>query len=315
MAEIDRIRAMQLGLVHRNQWVDVGMSIRTLERRAQQGECERVQRDVYRFVAFEETHEQQLLAATLSAGEGSAVSHRAAAAFWGVDRFECGLIEITHPFEHQLRLRDVILHRSIDLVPEDITFVGPIPVTSRPRTLIDLGAVARPWLVSRALEQWLREGHITIPQVRTALDSVARRGRSGAGVLRKILDERVLELEASDSDAEVVLAEALRAHGGPQPVFHHLINVGADTFEVDFAYPDEMLVIEVDGYGPHTDPARFEEDVRRQNLLIDEGHMVRRYSAKRVMRRSHVIAAEIERTRQSRAAPTNSVARTVRSVG
>jgi very-short-patch-repair endonuclease len=291
------------------------MSIRTLERHVQRGLCERMQPDVYRYFAFPETHEQKLLAATLSAGDGSAVSHRSAVAYWGGDRFRCAIVEITHPFEHRLRLRDVVLHRSFDLVHDDLTWVGPLPITSRTRTLIDLGAVARPWLVSRTLEQWLREGHITVPQVRDGLEVVARRGRSGAGVLRKVLDERVLRLEPSDSHAEVVLAEALRRQGGPQPVFHQLINIGHDTFEVDFLYPAEMLVVEVDGYGPHTQPESFEEDRRRQNLLTDAGHMVRRYSAARVMRRSHVIAAEIEEARRARASLPNSVAPTVRSVG
>ena len=59
----------------------------------------------------------------------------------------------------------------------DVTMLGPIPVTTHARTLVDLGAVARPWLVRRALEQWLREGHVTVPQVRATLDRVARRGR------------------------------------------------------------------------------------------------------------------------------------------
>ena len=315
MAEIDATRVRQLGLLHRDQAADIGMSIRTLERHVQRGLCTRVQPDVYRYLAFEETHEQRLLAATLSAGDGSAVSHRSATAHWGVDGFRCELVEITHPFEHHLRLRDVVLHRSFDLVHDDIEFAGPLPVTSRIRTLIDLGAVARPWLVSRALEQWLREGHVTVRQVRDGLDVVARRGRSGAGVLRKVLDERVLRLEASDSHAEVVLAQALREHGGPQPLFHELITIGHDTFEVDFLYPAEMLVVEVDGYGPHTQPEVFEEDRRRQNLLIDAGYMVRRYSAARAMRRSHVVAAEIEEVRRERATPPNSVAKTVRSVG
>ena len=106
----------------------------------------------------------------------------------------------------------------------------------------------------------------------------------------------------SDSQAEVVLANALRAHGAPDPVFHYEIRIGRDVFEVDFAYPDAMLVIEVDGYGPHTDPQRFDEDCRRQNLIMDAGYLLRRYSAGRVFRRAHHVAAEIERLRRSRMA-------------
>jgi very-short-patch-repair endonuclease len=121
-------------------------------------------------------------------------------------------------------------------------------------------------------------------------------------VLRDVLDTRALKLEASDSQAEVVLAEALRAHGAPDPVFHYEIRIGSDVFEVDFAYPEAMLVIEVDGYGPHTEPQRFDEDCRRQNLIMDAGYLFRRYSAARVFRRAHHVAAEIERLRSSRIA-------------
>ncbi len=100
--------------------------------------------------------------------------------------------------------------------------------------------------------------------------------------MRELLDTRALRLDASDSDPEVVLAEALQAFGAPPPVYHYLVKVGHETFEVDFAYPEAMLLVEVDGFGPHTTPEAFEEDRRRQNLLVDKGYMVRRYTRNRV---------------------------------
>jgi Protein of unknown function (DUF559) len=181
--------------------------------------------------------------------------------------------------------------------------VGPIPVTTHARTLVDLGAVARPWLVRRALEQWLREGKVTVPRVRATLDRVARRGRAGAGVLREILDTRALGPAASDGDAEVVLAEALQAIGSPAPVYHFLIPAGPGrVFEIDFAYPEAMLLIEVDGYSTHTTPEAFESDPVRDNWLTDRGYMARRYTRQRVLRRSHVVAAEIDALRRIRSA-------------
>jgi hypothetical protein len=194
------------------------------------------------------------------------------------------------------------MHRSSDLVPSDVTTIGGIPVTTRARTLLDLGAVVRPGLVSRALEQWLREGHTTVRQVRAALDDVSRKGRRGAGVLRQVLDGRALGTQPSDALAELVLAETMRAMGSPQPAYHHLIHVGAEVFEADFAYPELMLAIEVDGYGPHTTPAQFEEDRRRQNLIVEVGYMVQRYTAKRVLSRPRSVAEDVERIRRARAA-------------
>ena len=208
-------------------------------------------------LVFEETHEQKLLAATLSAGDGSAVSHRSATAYWGVDGFRCEIVEITHPFEHHLRLRDVVLHRSFDLVHDDIAFVGPLPVTSRIRTLIDLGAVARPWLVSRALEQWLREGQVTVRRFATRSTSSHVGAGPGAGVLRKVLDDRVLRFEASDSHAEVVLAYALQAHGGPPAAVSRVDRPRPRHLRGRFPLPRRDARRRVDGYGPHTQPEVF----------------------------------------------------------
>jgi hypothetical protein len=294
--------ANQLGLITLEQTIECGMSRATRQRRCRAGEWDCPQPRVFRSLAFPSSHQQGLLAAVLSAGRGAAVSDRAAAATWGVDRFDSSLLELSIPDDRKVALRGALLHRIVDLEPGDVTMLGAVPITTRARTLVDLGSVARPFLVSRALEQWLREGHVTVREVRSTLDRVARRGRSGAGVLREILDTRALGINVSDSHLEVVLAEALRAIGAPQPVYHHLVDVGADRFEIDFAYPEAMLLIEVDGYWAHTTPEAFEEDPRRRNLLLGLGYMVRTYTRKRVLSRPHAVAAEIDYWRRLRTA-------------
>ncbi len=295
--------ARQLGLITLDQTIDCGMSERTRRRRCVDGEWERVHPRVYRSRAYPTSYEQQLLAAALSAGPSAAISHYGAADFLGVERFRSGLVELSIPQHRDIVLPGCRLHRVADLTPADMMRVGPIPVTTHARTLVDLGAVARPWLVRRALEQWLREKHVTVAEVRASLERVARRGRAGAGVLREVLDSRALRFEASDGASEVVLAEALQAIGAPPPVYHFVIPVGlGQVFEIDFAYPEAMLLIEVDGYSTHTTPEAFESDPVRDNLLTDLGYMVRRYTGRRVMRQPHVVAAEIESWRRRRSA-------------
>jgi hypothetical protein len=218
--------ARQLGLITLDQTIDCGMSDRTRRRRCGVGEWERMHPRVWRSRAYPTSHAQRLLAAVLSGGPAAAISHYGAADLLGVERFRSGLVELTIPQHRNIALPGCRLHRVVDLVPADITSVGAVPVTTHARTLVDLGAVARPWLVRRVLEQWVREGHVTIPEVRAMLDRVARRGRAGAGVLREILDSRALRFDASDADSEVVLAEALQAIGAPAPVYHFLIAVG-----------------------------------------------------------------------------------------
>jgi hypothetical protein len=64
------------------------------------------------------------------------------------------------------RLRDVSLHRSLDLAPGHVRLTGNLPVTTIERTLADLGEVV-PRRQGRngrgarreALETWLFDGH------------------------------------------------------------------------------------------------------------------------------------------------------------
>ena len=94
-----------------------------------------------------------------------------------------------------------------------------------------------------------------------------------------------------------------RAIGAPPPVYHLLIPVGfGQRYEIDFAYPEAMLLIEVDGYSTHTTREAFESDPVRDNWLIDRGYMVAALHAERVLRQSHVVAAEIDRWRRARSA-------------
>src|SRR6476659_284466 len=73
--------AQQLGLITLEQTVECGISSRTRERRCASGDWDRPHPRVYRSRAYTVSHEQRLLAATLSAGPHAAVSHHAAASF------------------------------------------------------------------------------------------------------------------------------------------------------------------------------------------------------------------------------------------
>ena len=142
--------ARQLGLVTIEQTIECGMSERTRRRRCAVGEWMRVHRRVYRSLAYPSSHEQRLLAAVLAAGPTAAISHYAAASSLGVERFRSGLVELSVQEHRNITLAGGSLHRIADLSPRDVMMLGPIPVTTHTRTLVDLGAVARPWLVRRA---------------------------------------------------------------------------------------------------------------------------------------------------------------------
>ena len=53
---------------------------------------------------------------------------------------------------------------------------------------------------------------------------------------------------------------------------------GGRTAEIDLAFPDRRIAIELDGYAFHSGAAAFRRDLRRANALMRDGWTVRRFS-------------------------------------
>ena len=68
------------------------------------------------------------------------------------------------------------------------------------------------------------------------------------------------------------LLELIRGAGLPRP----LTNVNVAGYEVDFAWPEQRLIIEVDGYEFHRSREAFERDRARDAALLAAGHRVLR---------------------------------------
>ena len=300
---IHEVFARQRGLITREQARNC-LSDRAIRTRLTNGTWVVVHPGVFRHGAFPATHEHRLLAAVLASGPGSAASHRAALAWHGLRGFDNRLVEVSRPTPADRPLVGVRVHRSSDLGPPWITTHDGIPVTTRVRTLVDLGAVVRPGVVRWCMEVWLSDRLVTIDTLRSALDTLGRRGRSGVGVLRQVLEDRVLVDLIPDSRLEVLLVEVLLAHGLPEPAFHHLVEVdGRVIAEIDVSYPEQKIAIEVDGYGVHLRSQDvFENDRRRQNELEILGWAVLRFTRGALRDRAGRVADQVRRLLRARAA-------------
>jgi len=82
------------------------------------------------------------MAAVLACGPAAVLSHRAAAALWGL-RPTPGRIEVTVGTTAR-RVPGLLVHRSRMLHAGDITYRDQIPVTSVARTLLDLAGAVPP---------------------------------------------------------------------------------------------------------------------------------------------------------------------------
>src|SRR6185503_17133411 len=88
------------------------------------------------------TDQGQWMAAVLAGGPGAALSHRSAAALWGIRPWGSTRADVTAPARRESRL-SVRFYCSY-LPKDEVTTQNGIPVTTVPRTLFDLaGAVSR----------------------------------------------------------------------------------------------------------------------------------------------------------------------------
>ncbi|MBW3555936.1 MAG: DUF559 domain-containing protein [Actinobacteria bacterium] len=288
---LDQIARRQYGLLTRAQLLHLGMSRGQIQRWLGEGRLIACHPGVYRLAGAPPGWEQRVLAAVLAAGPGALASHRAAARLWGMGRSD--VVEISVPRARPRQLAGVVVHRSRDLEVEPGLSRGHIPVTRPMRVVVDLGSVVGPDVVEDALDLALANRLFTVAGVEWALDELARPGRRGAGVLRRVLDDRALGTEAADGLLEPRMARLLVRAGLPTAAFQHELVLAGQKVRVDFAYPDHRLAIEVDGWSSRASVRGLQGDDSRQNLLVLHGWTVLRFTWRDVVRRPETVANQI----------------------
>lgn len=174
---------------------------------------------------------------------GAVASHRAAAALHGLDGFREGVREISVPREQEGRFSRLICHRWSRTDEQDLCEVQGIRTTSVARTLVQLGHVVSKDRVEQALDSALRNG-LEIKTVEAVLRRLWRRGPTGAGVLREILESPQRLGALPDSWFERTLASLLQDRGLPPPALQHPVTTVTGVRRLDLAFPTVMLGIE-----------------------------------------------------------------------
>ena len=203
------------------------------------------------------------MAAVLAGGDGAVLSHRDAAALWGIRPDARSLIEVTTPRGQHPR-RGIQFHRS-SLPPDEVTVHDGIPVTTVPRTLFDLAAFLRP----RQLERALNEAEVLRLWDELSLHDLLRRypRRKGSCAVRAVLLARSAGATITRSDLEVLFLEFVDETGLPEPE----MNDEVLGFEVDAVWREHRVVVELDSRTFHLTAAAFEVDRERDRILVAAG--------------------------------------------
>src|SRR5215218_230501 len=179
------------------------------------------------------------MAALLACGPTAALSHRTSLHLWQI-RHRVGAVEVIIPGG---RASAGVRWRRAPLPPGDVVERHGMRVTTPARTLVDVAGTTSRRDLARLVEEAQRRHLVTPGELAVA---VARaRGRTGIGRL---------------------------GAGLPRP----LTNVNVAGYEVDFAWPEQRLIIEVDGYEFHRSREAFERDRARDAALLAAGHRVLR---------------------------------------
>src|SRR3954464_10382713 len=138
-ALIAAVASRQHGLITVAQLARAGVGRSSVTHRLRTGRLHRRHRGVYSVGHARLSQEGEWMAAVLAAGEGAALSHLSAAKLWNAWRRVVRGVDVLA--SGRRRVKGVRVHICRRLDPRDVTEHRGIPVTTVPRTLVDLSAV------------------------------------------------------------------------------------------------------------------------------------------------------------------------------
>ena len=199
------------------------------------------------------------MAAVLSYRPPCVLSHRSAAAVWGI--WSSGArIEVT--LERKSRSHAKIrAHHTATLDPEDVATKDNIPLTSPARTLLDLARTLKPHLLVKAIEEAERRHIFDLMALDRAIARAPR--RPGVKTLRAAL-AGYRPPPDTRSPLEHRFYELIRATR-PSPTRRSMFWWPASRSTS--SGHGTRLVVEVDGRGYHSSPRAFETDRVRDAKL------------------------------------------------
>jgi very-short-patch-repair endonuclease len=155
----------------------------------------------------------------------------------------------------------IAVHRGPRIHEPDLERRGPIPVTDPVRTLIDLSARMEDDQLLAATESAFRAKLCTPERLGVRVDSLRASGRPGAGRLAELLAPR--SGPALESMLEAKMWLLLRRSGLPLPERQYWVSLPGGRYRLDFAWPEQRVALECDGWEHHGRRAAFARDRAR----------------------------------------------------
>jgi very-short-patch-repair endonuclease len=235
-------------------------------------------------------------AALLSLGPDSFLSHRSAAAIWGLAIPSPTIVDVTL-VGRSARSRDRMrIHRVKTLHPADVTTKSNLRLTSPARALIEFAGQATSSELEHAFGEARAKQRINEYKLNDALERLPQND-PGAALVRRLLHADPGSTYTR-SRTERRMRKLMKQANLPQP----RVNVPLLGFTADFLWEEHKLILEVDAYGTHGDRIAFERDRRRDQVHIAAGYTVIRVTWQQLESEPYAVIARIAQALALRAA-------------
>jgi hypothetical protein len=266
---IAEIAERQHGVVTRRQLELLGLGGNAIDRRIQLGRLHPMYRGIYLVGHRVVSQRGRWVAAVSFCGPNAVLSHRSAAALWGIRGASSGAIDVT--VQTKTRSRGSIRRHFAALPADEITRSDGVPVTTAPRTIFDMAADFQ----VDAVEHALRESERLRLYDRLSLEHLLERyprHRGNKTIRECLLRRRELPAGISREALEACFLAFLDRFGLPRPRLNAWIALGPHRYQVDCLWPEQRVIVELDGYETHGTWSAFQSDRDRDRRLLAAGY-------------------------------------------
>lgn len=275
-----QIAGRQNGVVTRQQLLSAGLTHEAIQRRVRTGALIPVHRGVYRLGHAAPSIAAMYSAAVLACGPGAVLHGRAAGYVQKLVRGRAPRPEVLTTKKR--RIDGIVTRRCRRIDPRDVTRMHDIPMTTVPRTVVDLAAGRDFDEVARAVHQAHVLHGVRPPQMEAVL--TRRPNATGAELLRDVLHGGVLLSKLERAFRKLLQEERL-----PLP----RTNRKADGHFIDCRWRDPKLTIELTSFRYHNTRQSWEDDRQRRREARERGDRFREYTWYDVVEHSGPTRAEL----------------------
>ena len=290
MADLDRFHhwlCEHHGVISSRAMRELGYTRNTTRSLVERGWLVPVWRGLYRTPA-RPVDRLAVMSAVCQQDPEAAIGFTTAGAEWHFRGMADPRVHVLVPHSRTPELPGVVVHRCRRIDPVDL--VGPradgIRLTSPPRTLFDAASILSSDATASAIEQALAERRCTMGTLMSTLERLRHPRRPGSRRFEEVLLSRPVLRGAARSELERRVREAIEAAGLPAPrVNMPFVLPSGEPIEIDLAWPEWLLAVEVDHPFWHDGERESARDKRRDRKLAIAGWLPQRVTRWDVDRR------------------------------